>query len=529
MSRLIHLLPEHLINQVKAGEVIERPALLLKEILENSLDANATSIEISISNNGLDRIEIKDNGCGISFDDLPFAFARHATSKLNKFEDLSTLSSFGFRGEALASIAAISKLTCHSKRLNEDSCEIMILGGMVQNHIKREHFPFESGTHLIIQDLFFNTPARLKFIQSESTEKNHIKKILYGYVLSNPEVHFKIKFDQQDFDEFLPKARLIERLEDFKNKNEKNFTPVTISKSYEEMELNIIWVPEHIKIKHRLDYLFVNKRLVYDKSLLRIASQSFERLEQKGQFIINLSLPTEHLDINVHPNKTILKYFEPGKVIQLIHSSIQSMFQIPSNQNNQKSNSSEMIFDSQIENKSPITYEQFQASSVKSEFELVHRFEENHLAIIKKEQKIYLLDTLKFLTAYISKHLFENCDSIPLLVSEKILGLKFSKLELVTLNELGFEIDEMSVDFFLLRSYPLWMDSFYSSELAQCLVRNINTVSKNINISSLTKQLKSNSHFKIDTYLNFVLSSEIANSEYFKEIQPENLAKMIYE
>jgi DNA mismatch repair protein MutL len=195
----ISLLPEHLIDQIKAGEVIERPGSLLKEIIENSIDAGSTKIELTVLNNGLDLISLKDNGRGIFSQDLPLAFSRHATSKINRFEDLYQLGSFGFRGEALASIAAISKIQCLSFNKEEiDGREIRIEGGLTVYENSRQKIQGQTGLELNIQELFYNTPVRLKFIQSHQSEKNYIKKIIYSFVLSHPQVEFILKLNDDE-------------------------------------------------------------------------------------------------------------------------------------------------------------------------------------------------------------------------------------------------------------------------------------------------------------------------------------------
>ena len=195
-----------MINQIKAGEVIERPAGLLKELLENALDANATHIKIHLENIGLDTIEVSDNGDGMSFDDLPMAFTRHATSKIRKFDDLYDLSSYGFRGEALASMASISRVICTSFQKKYNSS--LIQGGKVIFHggDMVDHHPISngviSGTSFYIKDLFYNTPVRLKFLKSKAAERNAINRVIHSFLLIAPETRFDIKWDNQEKQSF---------------------------------------------------------------------------------------------------------------------------------------------------------------------------------------------------------------------------------------------------------------------------------------------------------------------------------------
>ena len=188
---------EHLIDQIKAGEVVERPASLLKELIENSIDAGSTKIDIHIIDNGMELIFVKDNGKGMSFDDLPLAFHRHATSKIQKFEDLYQLHSFGFRGEALASIASTARVTCiSSPNDGRKSGRIVIHGGEQKSLTESEES--QHGTSFYIKDLFFNTPARLKFIRSANSERVALKRIINSFILANPSVTFSVKWDNKE-------------------------------------------------------------------------------------------------------------------------------------------------------------------------------------------------------------------------------------------------------------------------------------------------------------------------------------------
>ncbi|MBT4791013.1 MAG: DNA mismatch repair protein MutL, partial [Halobacteriovoraceae bacterium] len=216
----INLLPEHIIDQIKAGEVIERPSTLIKEIIENSVDANSTKIEIHLRENGLELISIIDNGFGISHQELPLAFCRHATSKINHFEDLYHLSSYGFRGEALASIASISRVTCESQTKNGWGL-IKISGGETLTYQHEAQANTETGTQLFIKDLFYNTPVRMKFIQSKTSEKNHLKKILNSFLLTQYQIEFSIKWDDKEKEYYQPRTNPADRIKDvlFKNKD----------------------------------------------------------------------------------------------------------------------------------------------------------------------------------------------------------------------------------------------------------------------------------------------------------------------
>src|SRR5690242_9051602 len=186
----IHVLPEHVANKIAAGEVVERPASVVKELLENSLDAGSTRIKIQVEAGGKKLIQITDNGCGMVRDDALLAFERHATSKIKDAEDLLSVATLGFRGEALPSIASVSRLRLETKAGDEDSGTVIeINGGKIY---KVEEAGLPAGTSITIRDLFFNTPARKKFLKAESTELSHIASLVTHYALAHPDKHFEL-------------------------------------------------------------------------------------------------------------------------------------------------------------------------------------------------------------------------------------------------------------------------------------------------------------------------------------------------
>src|SRR5262245_42736798 len=186
----IHVLSEHVANKIAAGEVVERPASVLKELLENSLDAGATRIKVQIEGGGKKLIQVTDNGCGMIRDDALLAFERHATSKIKDAEDLLNIDTLGFRGEALPSIAAVSRRDRHTHATEEASGTVIELdGGKI---LKVEESRLPSGTAIAVRDLFFNTPARKKFLKAESTELSHLASLVTHYALAHPEKHFEL-------------------------------------------------------------------------------------------------------------------------------------------------------------------------------------------------------------------------------------------------------------------------------------------------------------------------------------------------
>lgn len=229
----INLLPEHIIDQIKAGEVIERPSTLIKEIIENSIDAGSKNIELQLINNGMDLISLIDDGHGISKPELPLAFCRHATSKIERFEDLYTLYSYGFRGEALASIASISRINCESTDKDGNSSLIKIEGGQIITHTDLGDMGLPSGTKLFIKDLFYNTPVRMKFLQSKTSERNHLRKIINSFLLIQPNIRFSIKWDEQEKENYPIESELEKRIQRVIFKKNQNQKMISFSQDYD--------------------------------------------------------------------------------------------------------------------------------------------------------------------------------------------------------------------------------------------------------------------------------------------------------
>ena len=322
----IKLLPEHLIDQIKAGEVVERPSSLIKELLENSIDANSTRIDIQIIDNGLELISVEDNGKGINFKDLPYAFCRHATSKIERYEDLYKLHSYGFRGEALASIASSSKLTCQSIPVElKNGGRIEIDGGR-QSALSRLTGN-KNGTSIYIKELFYNTPARLKFIKSKQSEKNSLKRIINSFLIANPSINFSVKWDDKDkiIYKSLEASSLEKRLCKIFFNNKKETKPLHYFNT--EYEGNKIWGYLSQESSRgnagKSHFLFANNRLFNDKGLHQTVLRNAKELwgeGNTGHYAIFISTPPSEIDVNVHPNKIQIKFFKSTMISSLLSS-----------------------------------------------------------------------------------------------------------------------------------------------------------------------------------------------------------------
>lgn len=300
----IVLLDDNTINKIAAGEVIERPASVVKELMENSIDAGATSINVEIKNGGISYIRITDNGKGIAPDDMEIAFERHATSKIRKAEDLETVTSMGFRGEALASIAAISKVSMTSKTQdNEIGYKVEIEGGKLTN---KEEAGCPKGTTIVITDLFFNTPVRYKFLKKDFTEAGYIEDTVTRLALVHPEVAIKLissgKTIIQTPGNQDPKSTIYSI---YGKDIAENILDVDYT--YEDIHVTgVVGKPAIARSNRSNQLFFVNNRYIKDKTLTSAAEQGYKGLITIGKYgflVLNLEINPQKVDVNVHPAK----------------------------------------------------------------------------------------------------------------------------------------------------------------------------------------------------------------------------------
>ena len=319
----IVLLDDSTINKIAAGEVIERPASVVKELMENSIDAGATNINVEIKNGGISYIRITDNGKGIAPDDMEIAFERHATSKIRKAEDLETVTSMGFRGEALASVAAISKISMTSKTAdNEIGYKIEIEGGKI---INKEETGCPKGTTIVITDLFFNTPVRYKFLKKDFTEAGYIEDAVTRLALVHPEVAIKLvntgKTIIQTPGNNDSKATIysIYGKDIAENVLDVNYT-------YEDIHITgVIGKPVIARSNRSNQLFFVNKRYIKDKTLTSAAEQGYKGLITIGKYgflVLNIEMNPQKVDVNVHPAKLEVRFEEENKVFKAVYHAI---------------------------------------------------------------------------------------------------------------------------------------------------------------------------------------------------------------
>ena len=317
MSR-IAALPDHLVNQIAAGEVVERPANALKEIVENSIDAGATAVEVELEGGGIRLIRVSDNGSGIHADDLALALHRHATSKIKTLNDLEHVASMGFRGEGLASIASVSRLTLTSRQAeNAHAVRVKAEDGKLSEPSAAAH---PVGTTVEVAELFFNTPARRKFLKSENTEYAHCATMLERLALAHPHIAFSLKRDGKQIFKFSVQS-LHERIAAIVGDD---FYAASLPVEGGNGALRLygaIAKPTFAKGKTDKQFCFVNHRFVRDKVMIHAVKQAYRDVLHNAltpAFVLFLDLPPEAVDANVHPTKTEIRFRDSQQVHQLV-------------------------------------------------------------------------------------------------------------------------------------------------------------------------------------------------------------------
>lgn len=317
MSR-IALLADHLINQIAAGEVVERPANALKELVENSLDSGADQITVELTGGGIRQITVTDNGTGIHRDDLPLALSRHATSKIRSLNDLEHVASMGFRGEGLASIASVSRLVLTSRRADDSHAYCIEAVDGTLGEVRAANHP--AGTCVAVRDLFFNTPARRKFLKSEQTEYAHCATMLERLALAHPQTAFTLKHNGKTVFHY-PVQTLHERIAAVMGED---FQAAALPADSGEGSIRVygmIAKPTYTKGKTDKQFCFVNHRFVRDKVMLHAVKQAYSDVLHQAltpAFVLFVDLPPELVDANVHPTKTEIRFRDSQAVHRLI-------------------------------------------------------------------------------------------------------------------------------------------------------------------------------------------------------------------
>ena len=339
----IHVLDETTINKIAAGEVVERPASVIKELIENSIDASATNIEVEIGDGGVAYMRITDNGIGMTEEDARLAILRHATSKIQHVEDLFDIASLGFRGEALASIASVSHFSLTTRKADSDlGTRITVDGGTFTDCIPYGAAP---GTTIEIRDLFYNTPARRKFLKTERTESSKIQDIVGKLALSNPHISFKLIIDDRVAIITPGNGNIgdtVAALYGYKTKDD------IFSVAYESDSIYIDGVvskPTLLKSTRIWQTIIVNNRVISDKTIMKAIDNAYHALLPKNGHplvVLNITVPAEMVDINVHPRKSEVKFSDDKIIFKAVYHGILNALNNPLHERYERESSSYM-------------------------------------------------------------------------------------------------------------------------------------------------------------------------------------------
>ena len=324
MGKIV-LLDDLTINKIAAGEVIERPANVVKELVENSIDAGATKVTIEVKDGGKTLIKITDNGKGIALEDIPNAIERHATSKINKIEDLEHTYTMGFRGEALASISSISTMTLITKTQEaETGAEIIAKAG---NIIESREVASQTGTTIIVEELFFNTPVRYKFLKQDATEFRYIKEWLQKCAIANPNISIKLTNDNKFVFSTSGNGKLKDIIYQFYGKE---ISDNIIDVDYENNGIKVTGVIGNTRIakdtRHN-QLVYLNKRNIQNAVVTNSADQAFKGstgIGKYGFFILNLDMPADYYDVNVHPTKSEVRFKDEDTIYRTVYRAIKN-------------------------------------------------------------------------------------------------------------------------------------------------------------------------------------------------------------
>lgn len=320
---VINILDKQTAELIAAGEVVERPSSVVKELVENSIDAGAKNILVDIERGGVKKILVQDDGSGIDSEYVKTAFIRHATSKISNKDDLDNIASLGFRGEALASIASVSHLTLITKTEMQDfAIEIQLSGGQETSF---EVKPFVTGSRFIVRDLFYNTPARMKFLKKDATEAGYIQEILTNLALSKPEIAFTFVKDGREIFHTIGDGNLLNTIASlFTTEFANTLTEVDYSDDKYRIT-GYVTQPHASRQSRNMQYSFINSRFVKNKTVIAAAENAYKGTVMVGKFpgyVLNIEMPYDAVDVNVHPAKTEVRFANDGEMFSTVYRAV---------------------------------------------------------------------------------------------------------------------------------------------------------------------------------------------------------------
>lgn len=389
----IVLLDEQTINKIAAGEVVDRPASIVKELVENSIDAKATSVTVEIRKGGISYIKIMDNGVGFKSDDIELAFERHATSKIRKEEDLQSITSMGFRGEALASVAAISKISLTTKNVNEEiGTKVRVESGEIKN---RQEVPCMTGTTIEIFDVFYNVPARFKFLKKDYTEAGYIEDVMTRLALSYPQVSFKYINNGKVTLQTSGNGNLHDAIYDVFGKEIYNAV-IPIDYEINDMKVfGMIGKPSISRSTRMHQFTFLNNRYIKDKTISSAIDRACEEkyaISKHAFIVLNIYMSPAQIDVNVHPAKLEVKFADESKIFDVVYHAVRNAIENDNKQMSPFTNAREEI------NKVNTTIE-IENTTIPNEVDTDKKIEQiskdlmNNGVIPNKEEKKYNFET----------------------------------------------------------------------------------------------------------------------------------------
>ncbi len=479
----IKVLSEDTVNQIAAGEVIERPASVVKELMENSLDAGADEIDVDVVKGGKKKIEVKDNGVGMSKKEVELAFKKHATSKIEDIEDLDHLNTLGFRGEALASIAAVSKVTVLTKTEDQiEGTKLVIHGG---DMVESEDVGCAKGTSIRVEDLFYNTPARKKYLKRTNTELAHISEVVTRNAIVKSGVQFSLTHQGRELT-FVPKSGSM--LENIKAIYGKEIAKkmVKVSKDGEGFAVDgYVSKPEIDRSNRKHIFTYVNSRYVRNNLLKRGIVDGYGTLLKKGRYplaFLDLDIDPEKIDVNVHPTKTKIRFLEEENVKEKVAGAIESALMdvnlVPTISREEKKVDTEKVMEKVDKDSS-----KFQSQLEMEEDPEVKESKLSYMRVVGILKDTYIVVETPSGMAVIDQHaaherinyerlkkkVDDKIDSQKL-VSPKTIELQPKEAAILRANEgllskLGFELDHFGKTTFRIRGVPVIFNEIQEKEI----------------------------------------------------------------
>ena len=510
----IKQLSVNLINQIAAGEVIERPASVVKELVENSIDAGATRVEISISNECRD-IRIADNGCGIHPDDIELAFTKHATSKLTDEESLFNIDTLGFRGEALASIISIARVSCTTRTKDFD------YGTKVESEnsvVKSSKIGCAQGTIMEVKDLFFNQPARLKFLKNQKTEFSYIQELVQSLAISHPQIAFILKNNGSDVIVTTQNADLLTRIT--------QIYPANIISELKEVRktdvltgisiTGYVSVPSYTRSSKKSIYTFVNSRTVKCPILLKAIDIAYKNMLPNGRYpfvVINIDINPNEIDVNAHPTKREIRYKTPNQIFNFVQSAVSyalSNVKVdfePHVENESKvipfvkqtpdfgsykeeENTPEPVFPIRVERKiedKPIVEEIVQQKKMEIEFDTPSKLKQvnvigqfkNTYILVENEDNLELIDQHIAQERYIYEKLKNQKEvASQLLIISDVLDIEPNDIDVLEeakeqLAKFGYQIEKVSENQIIFKKIPQVLSQVKPKDILAELLENL--------------------------------------------------------